>query len=673
MRIKKFRIQNYKSILDSGEVTLDPRITTLLGKNESGKTNVLKALESFKRKYEYEKGDLCLHSPLTTRLDSGEAEAGAVDIATVWFEVEEEDRSKLKEIDPRLPKMKSLICWKHFDNSYTFDSPEVDFAIFDAEPTVKVDTYLYELAEASESFGKKLDAHSKRHPPFAGSKAQYDGIIDEITSFDPKRQPNLDDVFGDFYTRLRGLPGQDQPIGKDIEGYITEIDSHKNAILEALPTQDVTDRIVQLLPNFMYYTEVEKIEDTVPIADFLADRESHKTLSNLLRLSDLDIEDVKDARTYHMLSEFRAASKTITGLVNDSWTKGTVEIRITIVRKEIVTSIHDDVIKREHPPSIRSRGFQWYLSFYINFTAASEGELENTVILLDDPGVYLHPSWQKSLLDTLENISESNQIVLSTHSPFMVDREKLERIRLISKSEEEGTLLEEKYYKSDFDALQPIRAAIGMTIGDSLIIGKKNLLVEGVSDEIILRAMSELCRKKGKDCIDTSRISILPVIGADKMPYFTILFTKENFRFLALLDSDTQGRRAVKNMVERFNIDEMNILALDKLSEKGKDVEIEDLVDIDFYLEAVSLAYEEDLAEKLLKKRVDKNDLPDASFKGVKKFFRETKIQPNGKIDKIRVAKKIQELVTADGTPSAQTMSIFSKLFKMINERLGES
>lgn len=673
MRINKFRIQNYKSILDSGEVTLDPRITILLGKNESGKTSILKALESFKTEYEYEKEDLCLHSPVRKKLDSGKIKEEDVDIVTVWFDVEKEDKPRLKEIDPRLVKARTLACSKRFDSSYAFGSPEVDLGFLGASSRMEIDMILNELAESAESFREKLDAHSQRHPPFGGSKPQYDGIVEEISAFDTEDEPSVSDAFGDFYTRLRNLPNQDESIQQDMETFISEIDSNKDTINKALSEENIADKVLEVLPNYVYYDEVESIEDTVAIAEFLANTGNHKTLSNLLALCNLDIEAVKDAKTYHMLSEFGTASKTITGLVNQSWTQEKVRVRIAIVRDEIVTSIFDDVIKREHPPSIRSKGFQWYLSFYINFTAASKGELKNTVILLDDPGVYLHPSGQKNLLDTLEEISESNQIVFSTHSPFMVDREKLNRIRIISRKEGKGTLIEEKYYKSDFDALQPIRAAIGMTIGDSLMVGKKNLLVEGVSDELILRAMSELCRKKGKDCIDTSKISILPVIGADKMPYFAILFTKENFRFLALLDSDTQGRRAVKDMVERFSIDEKNILALDKLSEKGIDMEIEDLVDIDFYLEAVNLAYEEDLAEKLTKERVDKNDISDATFKGVKKFFREMRIQPNRKIDKIRVAKKVQELVTADRVPSAQTITTFSKLFKMVNERLGVS
>ena len=304
--------------------------------------------------------------------------------------------------------------------------------------------------------------------------------------------------------------------------------------------------------------------------------------------------------------------------------------------------------------------------------AGSKGEFKNTILLLDDPGVYLHPSGQKDLLNTLEKIAESNQIIFSTHSPFMVDREKLNRIRIVSKQIEKGTLINEKYYDSDFDALQPIRASIGMTIGDSLFTTKKNLLVEGYSDELILQAMSKVCSKKGKDSIDTSKISILPVIGADKMPYFTTLLLKENLKFLILLDYDTKGRKVANELKNKFNVKEDLILTFDESFSKkaGKDLIIEDLIDIDFYIKAVNLVYSGIFKKKLNKESIVLKELEDNSFAGINKFFKEKKIGKSKKVDKIKVAKKILDLVAEDKEPNKETISYFSDLFKMINKRI---
>ena len=137
MRIKKFHIKNYRSILDSGEVILDSKITTLIGKNESGKTCILKALESFNGDYKYVKDDLCLHSEARKKLDSKEIEEGDIEIITIWFEIEAEDKRKLKEIHPQLAKIRTLKCTKYFDNSYNVESPEISLDKIDTKKEIE--------------------------------------------------------------------------------------------------------------------------------------------------------------------------------------------------------------------------------------------------------------------------------------------------------------------------------------------------------------------------------------------------------------------------------------------------------------------------------------------------------------------------------------------------------
>uniref|UniRef100_UPI0012F78C7F AAA family ATPase n=1 Tax=Edaphobacter aggregans TaxID=570835 RepID=UPI0012F78C7F len=47
MRLVKVRVEDFRSIEDSGEFSLHP-VTCLVGKNESGKTAILKALQKLK-------------------------------------------------------------------------------------------------------------------------------------------------------------------------------------------------------------------------------------------------------------------------------------------------------------------------------------------------------------------------------------------------------------------------------------------------------------------------------------------------------------------------------------------------------------------------------------------------------------------------------------------------
>ena len=482
----------------------------------------------------------------------------------------------LKEISPQLTKIKTLQVTKCFDNSYRSESPDICLEELNISSKKEIQKNLSIISSITASFKEKLDSHCERFTPFSNSKNQYEEIINEVISFDPQTDLDVAMAFDDFHSRLISLPNLDGPIQDDIQVFSAEMKPYKDRIEEILLEEEesvsVVDYILEILPDFMYFANIEELEDTVPVSTFLANKEKHKTLSNLIELSGLDdLERVRDAEVYDMSSQLRTASTDVTGLVNKAWTQEKVEVNIDIMKNEIVISIFDDVTKKEHPPSIRSQGFQWFLRFYINFAAGSKHELQDTIILLDDPGVYLHPSGQKDLLKTLEEISELNQIIFSTHSPFMIDLEKLERIRIVSKEEKKGTLIEEKFYESDYDALQPIRASIGMTIGDSLFTTKKNILVEGYSDKLILEAMSKICFEKNENYIDPSEVSVLPVNGADKILYLAIFLVKENLKLVILLDHDSKGRKAAEKLKD--NINEDNILTLDPLAETGCDLE----------------------------------------------------------------------------------------------------
>ncbi|WP_257974753.1 ATP-binding protein, partial [Vibrio parahaemolyticus] len=87
----------------------------------------------------------------------------------------------------------------------------------------------------------------------------------------------------------------------------------------------------------------------------------------------------------------------------------------------------------------RSRGFKWFFSFYITFYADThEGEADNAIILLDEPGLYLHAKSQSDLLTHLDQ-DFSNQIIYTTHSPFLVPTKRLSSVKTVNICQEKGT------------------------------------------------------------------------------------------------------------------------------------------------------------------------------------------------------------------------------------------
>ncbi len=153
-------------------------------------------------------------------------------------------------------------------------------------------------------------------------------------------------------------------------------------------------------------------------------------------------------------------------------------------------------------PRQRSKGLIWFLSFWLELKATTSSTTPQT-ILVDEPGLYLHIKAQKDFLalhQFLAGDQEKNQVIYSTHLTELIDKEHLYRIGLVINSDTKGTTIE-KLTSSLFDteskkdALQPIAEAMGLApLKDFSVLKQKNIIVEGLSDFHYFQALKALLR-----------------------------------------------------------------------------------------------------------------------------------------------------------------------------------
>jgi len=445
MRITKVLIQNFRSINCSEEVSLDGKITILIGRNEYGKTNFLKALESFDRDYKYTDEDLCTYCLVKEKLETGSVERRDIPITTIWFTLESEDKTKLGEVHEKLAKLEELKVTKFFDNRYEVGSDELDISALESVPTINIDKLNSwpQIQSQIDTLRNELEGHIGRLPPFASAKPEYEQYITNfLTLGSENTDESIEKTFDTLFQGLRSLPNQDDGIQNGITHRIGHFESVKQSLkaelADSTSTQTgISSQVLDTMPAFIYFTDVDLLEDSVPLSGFLGNRQQYRTLDNLLMLAKLDVDKLDQASAHARRFETERASTEITGLVNDFWKQQKVTVTIGIDADNLSIFVRDDIGAFD-PPSRRSKGFQWFLSFYVNFTAGSKNELRNAVLLLDDPGVFLHPLGQEDLKKTLEQLSASSQLVLATHSPFMIYRDHLERIRIVNKESEKG-------------------------------------------------------------------------------------------------------------------------------------------------------------------------------------------------------------------------------------------
>ena len=199
--------------------------------------------------------------------------------------------------------------------------------------------------------------------------------------------------------------------------------------------------------------------------------------------------------------------------------------------------------------SQRSSGFQWFFSFLAAF---SEFERQDApVVLLDEPALTLHGRAQADFLRFMnERLAPDSPVLYTTHSPFMVEAEHLERVRIIEDSGPSiGAIATTEVLAADPDSLFPLQAALGYDIAQSLFIGPHNLVVEGTSDFVYLTIMSQLCAATGRSQLD-DRWRVLPAGGATNIPTFVSLIGP-HLDITVLADAGTRGTQRVTGMVDQ--------------------------------------------------------------------------------------------------------------------------
>lgn len=295
------------------------------------------------------------------------------------------------------------------------------------------------------------------------------------------------------------------------------------------------------------------------------------------------------------------AGAIVTTAIRKRWNDRKLKVRFNLDAQHFDTLISDPNSTYDVEVNLdeRSRGFQWFFAFYVVFAADTEdGEADGAILLLDEPGLYLHARSQGDLLRHLED-DFYNQIVYTTHSPFMVPTHQLDWVRTVNIGEEEGTTVSNDP-NGDARTLFPLQAALGYDLAQSLFVGPNNLVVEGVTDFWILSAVSAYLKEQGKVGLD-ERLTITPAGGAQKIHYMVALLTSEKLKVLVLFDDEKDAKRTRDDLLKGKLIRSDNVVFASEAFENAPaEADIEDILDPQVYDALVGEAYAQELKGKTL-------------------------------------------------------------------------
>ena len=328
-----------------------------------------------------------------------------------------------------------------------------------------------------------------------------------------------------------------------------------------------------------------------------------QTIKIVLDLAKVDIDDfvakggTAEGRTVRSFDK-RAASSYLSKQFRDLWTQKKVQFHIEIDGTTLNIFAEDDAVGMPVRLHRRSSGFRWHVSFAWKFTHANKGLYEGCILLLEEPGIHLHHSGQRDLLEVFGRLSKLNTILYTTHLASMVDPAFPERVRIVETEKSHATV------KSGVVSSQPapmavVELALGLTGDMSGLLGsRQTLIVEGGDDALILQKLSGLLRSDGKPSL-SERIYLWPARGAPKTPMYAAFAVGQGWDSGVLLDTDSEGKAAEKKINELVLKDlaheqkaRFRVFMLGRAAGIGKtDVAIEDLLGDEFYLKCINAAF----------------------------------------------------------------------------------
>lgn len=562
------------------KIDIDPELTCVVGANESGKSQLLNAIEAALGAVPLEPADFCRYSD--------------------YFTVAEE---------MRLPHF-----GLHFDSLTSEEADRLSQLVAQADPADISSFWIFRTAQNKLSVYLKERYEDDEEIPAIDGTALVD-LFPKVLRIDAERAlPNSVPIsyLADGGPTQHASPGARRSEMWSLADPI--ISGAESVLRDPSRSQELTETLVRLfapenLPSRHSTQEDEKHISELTLAfDLLVTvggihRSAFEELKKALRHEDEGMANGIVARMNRQLENNLNLAR---------WWSQDRHFRLAIALRDrdLVFTIRDRT-GSEYSFAERSDGLKYFLSYLVQFLTHVKDRKTPEILLMDEPDTYLSNQGQQDLLRILQGFplppgtEHRGQVVFVTHSPFLIDKNRGDRIRVLDKGAgDEGVRVVRDVGQNHFE---PLRTALGSFVGETAFIGNCNVVVEGMADRIYLAGMSDILMREhnvpATDCLDLNRVTLVPAGSASHIPYMVYLARGRDAdqpAIIVLLDGDSEGKRAAKALerggprrkqlippeyVALFGSEQFPVIESDCVREP---LEIEDLVPIEVAVEAAN-------------------------------------------------------------------------------------
>ena len=543
MKLKKFRVTGFRSVNDSGWIDASD-VTALIGENEAGKTNLLLPLWKLNPTGN---GEINLLDDMPrSRYAEMREEPEKHDFIEAVFELTDAEREESEKFGAKRSITETIEVVRDFDGRYGISfCDDHSFSLYEAYKEAEVTVTVVEGEKAPER-GPRLYDYLKGCLPKFVYYSNYGNLDAQI--YLPHVVDNM---------KRKDLSAREAAKARTLEVLFDLVNLSAEEVLELAHATGVTERVDH---QGQRIDVTKKTEEQIKLDD-----EQLRTRAALLQ----------------------SASAKLTRAFKDWWKQGDYRFRLQADGNYFRIWVADDRRPEEIELENRSTGLQWFLSFFLVFTYESEDTHDNAIVLLDEPGHSLHPLAQRDLSAFFDNLSKTHQIIFTTHSPFMIDADRLDRVRKVHVDDSGGTVASSNLAASKgkgtdkgAGATYAVYSALNLTVAESLLLGCQPIIVEGPSDQHYLSTMKNILISKGM--ISPSAELVFPPSGGARTAKIisSILLGRDDALPYVLLDGDAAGRQAAKALQDDLYQGSKDLVLTVNEFTGGemKDSEVEDLL-----------------------------------------------------------------------------------------------
>ena len=526
MKLEKIKIVNFRSI-EELEIDFHHKCRVLVGINEAGKSNILKAAALLSKDLINTEDDI--------RQESYEDERKTEAYVAFSFIFNENQRAELLE------KLKSKIITRQ-ENPVLLKKDEESITLTELCKMKGKCTYNVDLLKKEKTC--KYDAFSNPHEYKVNEKLKIPSTLcpESFSIMIPDVGTTIIK-----HAELIDITGIENLIPEE---YLT---SFKLSDLNRILRTDILNIFNKYLPETVYwrFEKENLLPNRINLKKFTENPNMCKPLKHMFYIAGYNdikkIVDEEGTRTNGIKNLLIRIAKTTTKHFTSIWNEyNNVEFELVLNGENIEPSIKD--VYNTYGLEQRSDGFQRFVTFLLMISIKVRNKsMRNALLIVDEPEISLHPIGAKFLRDELSKISKDNYVLYSTHSPFMIDENVIDKHYRIKKEKEKT--IAHKTNESDYMDEEVLYNAIGYSIFRSL--KQINIIFEGWRDKKLFQTALE-GNKLAKNIKNKfNGVGLAHAKGVVGVKNITPILELTNRQCLVVSDSDEAAKREQEKFVEQ--------------------------------------------------------------------------------------------------------------------------